>query len=64
MTAVLNAANNEAVKLFIEGKIKFTEIAALVKQALDKHFNTSEPALEDILSADLWAKKEIITSLA
>jgi 1-deoxy-D-xylulose-5-phosphate reductoisomerase len=62
--AVLNAANNEAVRLFLEGRIKFTDIPLLVKQAMDKHFNTSEPTLEDILAADLWAKKEIITSLA
>lgn len=62
--AVLNAANNEAVRLFLDGKIRFTEIPLLVKQALDKHFNTSEPTLEDILAADVWAKKEVITSVA
>jgi len=64
LPAVLNAANNEAVKLFLEGKIKFTDIPVLIRQAMDKHFNTSEPNLEDILAADLWAKKEIITSVA
>jgi 1-deoxy-D-xylulose-5-phosphate reductoisomerase len=64
MPAVLNSANSEAVRLFIEGRIKFTDIPILVKQAMDKHFNTSEPILEDILAADLWAKKEIITSVA
>jgi 1-deoxy-D-xylulose-5-phosphate reductoisomerase len=64
LPAVLNAANNEAVRLFIEKKIKFTDIPLLVKQAMDKHFNTGEPTLDDILSADLWAKKEIITGLA
>lgn len=64
MPSVLNAANSEAVRLFIEKRIKFTDIPVLVKQAMDKHFNTSEPTLDDILSADLWAKKEIITGLA
>ena len=64
MPAVLNAANNEAVRLFLEGKIKFTDIPLLVKQAMDKHFITSEPTLDDIMAADLWAKKEIITSMA
>lgn len=64
MPAVLNAANSEAVRLFLEKRIKFTDIPALVKQAMDKHFNTSEPTLDDILAADLWAKKEIITSVA
>lgn len=61
--AVLNAANSEAVALFLDGKIKFTDIAALVKQAIDKHFYTKEPSLEEILSAELWAKKEISTSI-
>ena len=64
LPAVLNAANNEAVRLFLEGKIKFTDIPVLIRQAMDKHFNTSEPSMEDILAADLWAKKEIITSVA
>ena len=64
LPAVLNAANSEAVRLFLEGRIKFTDIPVLVKQAMDKHFNTSEPTLEDILAADQWAKKEIITSVA
>lgn len=61
MPAVLNAANNEAVNLFMNGKIRFSDIPILVKQAMDKHFNTTEPTLEDILSADSWAKKEILT---
>ena len=61
--AVLNAANSEAVKLFLGGQIKFTDIPKLVKQALDKHFFTKEPTLDDILAADEWAKKEIETTL-
>jgi 1-deoxy-D-xylulose-5-phosphate reductoisomerase len=63
MPAVLNAANNEAVRLFLEGKIKFTEITSLTKQAMDKHFFTKEAKLDEILSADTWAKKEILTSV-
>jgi 1-deoxy-D-xylulose-5-phosphate reductoisomerase len=62
--AVLNASNNEAVRLFMEGRIKFTDIQLLVKQAIDKHFNTPDPTLDDILAADMWAKKEIITGTA
>lgn len=63
MPAVLNAANSEAVSLFMEGRIKFPDIASLVKQSIDKHFYTKEPSLDDILSADQWAKTEILTSL-
>lgn len=61
--AVLNAANNEAVRLFLEGRIRFTDIPKLVRNALTKHFHTKDPSLEDILAADSWAKKEIQTSL-
>ncbi|MFH1709925.1 MAG: 1-deoxy-D-xylulose-5-phosphate reductoisomerase [bacterium] len=64
LPAVLNAANNEAVRLFLEERIKFTDIPRLVEQAMEKHFNTSEPNLEEIMAADLWAKKEIITGVA
>jgi len=64
MPAVLNSANNEAVKLFLDGKIKFTDIQDLVKQALDKHFFTKEATLEEILAADNWAMKEIQTSIS
>jgi len=63
LPAVLNAANNEAVRLFMDDKIKFTDIALLVKQAMDKHFYTKDPSLDDVLAADMWAKKEILTSL-
>jgi 1-deoxy-D-xylulose-5-phosphate reductoisomerase len=63
LPAVLNAANNEAVSLFIAGKIKFTDIAKMTRQALEKHFNSKEPSLDEILAADAWAKKEIQTSL-
>lgn len=63
LPAVLNAANNEAVRLFLDDRIKFTDIAVLVEQAMDKHFYTKEPSLDDILAADMWAKKEIQTSL-
>lgn len=62
--AVLNAANNEAVSMFLAGKIKFTDIPVMVEQAIEKHFYTKEPSLEEILSAELWAKKEISTSVS
>jgi len=62
MPAVLNAANSEAVSLFLGGRIKFTDIASMVKRTLDKHFYTKESTLDDILAADTWAKKEILTS--
>lgn len=55
-TAV-NGANEEAVKLFLEGKIKFLEIAELVEKALQNVNNKKEFNLEDILETDKQARE-------
>ena len=55
--AVLNGANEAAVQLFLERKIRFTQIAELVKQALQAHKVTGAPTLDDILQADAWARE-------
>ncbi|MCP4592775.1 MAG: 1-deoxy-D-xylulose-5-phosphate reductoisomerase [bacterium] len=57
--AVLNAANETAVELFRTGRIRFGEIVELVSRALDRHEFITEPALEQILSADQWARQEV-----
>ena len=54
--AVLNAANEVAVQLFLENKIKFSEISELIHDALQSHTVTSDPVLEDYLIADNWAR--------
>ena len=57
--AVLNAANEVAVEAFTSGKISFGQIAALVGVALERHLANgfvSEPTLDDLLSADRWAR--------
>lgn len=55
-TAV-NGANEEAVKLFLEGKIKFLAIADLVEKALLSVQNKKEFSLEDILNTDKLARE-------
>ena len=53
--AVLSAANEEAGRAFLQGKIKFTDIGALVAAALDAH--SGQPAtLPNIEEADRWAR--------
>ncbi len=54
--AVLNAANEEAIKNFVQQKIKFNTIPKLVEKALDQHQPISDPDLDDILAADIWAR--------
>ncbi len=61
-TAV-NGANEEAVRLFLEGKIKFLQIAELVEKALLAVNNKKEFSLEDILLADKAARRLVSESI-
>jgi 1-deoxy-D-xylulose-5-phosphate reductoisomerase len=58
-TAV-NGANEQAVKLFLEGKIKFLQIAELVEKALDSAQNKKEFTLEDIFATDKSARECVL----
>lgn len=60
-TAV-NGANEEAVRLFLEGKIKFLQIADLVEKALISVNNKKEFTLEDILETDKLARQCVINN--
>jgi 1-deoxy-D-xylulose-5-phosphate reductoisomerase len=62
MPAVLNAANEQAVALFLEEKITFLDIPKLIEKVCDKHQidNCESPALDDILAADRWARQEVL----
>jgi len=61
--AVLNAANEEAVFHFLDGKIKFTSIIKCVERALQKFHNKQNPNIEDILAADVWARNFVNESI-
>jgi 1-deoxy-D-xylulose-5-phosphate reductoisomerase len=50
--AVLNAANEVAVMLFLEGRIAYTEIPILIRRVLDSYQPTEVKDLQDILEAD------------
>jgi 1-deoxy-D-xylulose-5-phosphate reductoisomerase len=56
-TAVLNAANEEAVAAFLDGRIPFTAIAESVREVLDDHLPSTLNRLEDVLEADAWARE-------
>ncbi|BAZ38862.1 1-deoxy-D-xylulose 5-phosphate reductoisomerase [Calothrix sp. NIES-4101] len=64
MPAVLNAANEQAVALFLDEKIKFLDIPRVIEMACDRHQsdNHSHPTLEDILTADSWARQEVLNT--
>lgn len=57
--AVLNGANEKAVELFLDGKIKFMKIHELVYGALSSHKSIKNPSLSDIIHADEWAREDV-----
>ena len=57
-TAV-NGANEEAVRLFLEGRIKFLQIAELVEKAAYSLQNKKEFELEDIIETDRLSRKAV-----
>ncbi|MDE7124606.1 MAG: 1-deoxy-D-xylulose-5-phosphate reductoisomerase, partial [Eubacterium sp.] len=54
--AAANGANEESVKLFLEGKIKFTDIAYLNEEAMLKAPEKENFTLEDVLETDMAAR--------
>jgi 1-deoxy-D-xylulose-5-phosphate reductoisomerase len=62
MPAVLNAANEQAVALFLAEKISFLDIPKVIEQVCDNHrvdFNLT-PSLDYILAADIWARQMVL----
>jgi 1-deoxy-D-xylulose-5-phosphate reductoisomerase len=54
---VLNAADEVAVHAFLDGKIRFSDIAKIVEKTLGKHKETGRLTLENVLAADQWARR-------
>ena len=55
--AVLCAADEVAVELFLSRRIGFTDIAKIVQKTLEQHRNIAAPSVEEILAADDWARE-------
>lgn len=53
----INGANEESVKLFLEGKIKFLQIAELNEKAMNMCENKNNFTVEDIFAADQAARR-------
>jgi 1-deoxy-D-xylulose-5-phosphate reductoisomerase len=58
--AVLNAADEEAVRSYLEGRIKFSAIPGITEKVLSRHKPAAEKTLSiaDILDAEKWAREE------
>ena len=56
----LCAADEIAVDLFLTEKIKFTGIAHVVAAVMNAHQNICDPALDDIMNVDSWARDKAL----
>jgi 1-deoxy-D-xylulose-5-phosphate reductoisomerase len=60
MPAVLNAANEVAVELFLRNELDFMGIPAVIERTMQRH-DTSDwkqtPTLDDLVAADAWARR-------
>jgi 1-deoxy-D-xylulose-5-phosphate reductoisomerase len=55
--AVYNAANEECVEAFREGRLPFLGIVDTVARVVNEHEAPSAVTLEDVLAADDWARR-------
>jgi len=58
MPSVMNAANEVAVRKFVEKVIKFSSIPAVTEKVMQQFENDRSLSLKNILWADSWARKE------
>ena len=57
---VLNGANEEAVRLFLDGEISFLDIGNLIERTLDKHEVIKNITIDDVVALDLWSRETLI----
>ena len=57
--AVLNAANEAAVALFLDRQLGFTDIVPACQAILKHHNYDPTPTLEELVKLDRWAREEV-----
>jgi len=62
MPAAMNAANEQAVALFLAERIHFLDIPRLIERVCERHRAdlTATPSLEDVLAVDGWARRAVV----
>ena len=56
---MLCAADEVAVNLFLSQRLKFVDIANVVRQVLEEHQVVTHPSLQEIVTADAWARERV-----
>lgn len=57
MPAVMNAANEQAVAMFLSRQIGFSDIPAIIEKVMANHTCIPNPGLDEILMCDSWARE-------
>ncbi|NLX63169.1 MAG: 1-deoxy-D-xylulose-5-phosphate reductoisomerase [Clostridiaceae bacterium] len=57
LPCAMNAANEVAVNMFLQGRISFLQITELVGLVMKEHFVNSKPVLNDIIDTDRKARE-------
>jgi 1-deoxy-D-xylulose-5-phosphate reductoisomerase len=66
MPAVMNAANEVAVEVFLDGRIPFLGIPELIEKTMAAHDAHPLGSIEEVLSVDAWARgkaRELLKSV-
>ena len=58
--AVVNAAHEAAVGLFLDGRIRFTDIVTACRTTLENHNHENQASLDRLLELDRWARAEVL----
>ena len=64
MPTVFNAANEKAVSLFLNRKIRFLEIPELIEMCMDAHKVVENPSVDEILAAEAESYDRIASRYA
>ncbi|MGI6373027.1 MAG: 1-deoxy-D-xylulose-5-phosphate reductoisomerase [Caldicoprobacterales bacterium] len=59
MPTALNAANEVAVNLFLEGRLAFSQIPIIIERAMASHRIIKDPQIDDVLNADKEIRRGI-----
>lgn len=58
LPAVLNAADEVAVEIFLKGRLPFTGIHKIISEVMGRHQVKAVGSIDDVLEADAWARQE------
>ncbi|MDP2326872.1 MAG: 1-deoxy-D-xylulose-5-phosphate reductoisomerase [Dehalococcoidia bacterium] len=62
--AAVAGADEAAVEHFLAGRIQFTNIARLLRRALEAHAPTARPDLDTLLAAEAWGRRFVDEAVA